>query len=66
MILSFSGSVASFIASESYSYSVVVISSGKLSAVMILAACLLAKELPIQVNTGNPIRSASLAVVPAL
>ena len=44
----------------------VVINSGKLTAVRTLAASLLLKELPFKVKTGNPMRSASLAVVPAL
>ena len=66
MTFNFSGSFASSIASDSYFSWLVVINSGKLIAFSRLAASLLTKELPIQVSTGNPIRSASLAVVPAL
>ena len=66
MIFNFSGFVASSIASDSYCSWVVVISSGRLIAFITLAASLLTKDLPIQVSTGNSIRRASLAVVPAL
>ena len=64
--LNFSGLVASSTAKASYSSCVEVTSSGKWIALRRLAATLLAKDSPMQVNSGNPAHKASLPVVWAL